>query len=146
MLLLDTNVLSELMRVQPHARVLDWLDRQDARTLFVSAVSEAEIRTGLGFLPEGRRRRVLTQAANRVLDELFSARVLPFNAAAARDYAHIACHRRAAGRPISQFDCQIASIARSNGMAVATCDIEGFSGCGIEVIDPWEGEAGIGRA
>lgn len=137
MIVLDTNVLSELMRRSPDSRVLGWLDREDARGLFVSAVSEAEIRTGLGLLPDGRRRWELTTAADRVLDELFSGRVLPFDATAARVYADIACQRRAAGRPMSQFDCQVAAIAHSRGMAVATRDVEGFVGCGVEVIDPW---------
>ena len=136
MIVLDTNVLSELMRASPHPQVLGWVDREDARGLFVSPVSAAEIRTGLGLLPDGRRRRELT-AADRVLDEWFSGRVLPFDAAAARVYADIACQRRAVGRPISQFDCQIAAIARSRGMAVATQDAEGFSGCGIDLINPW---------
>ena len=139
MIVLDTNVVSELMRASPHPQVLGWLDREDARGLFVSAVSEAEIRTGLGQLPDGWRRRELTDAADRVLEKWFGGRVLPFDAAAARVYADIACHRRATGRPISQADCQIAAIARSRGMAVATRDVDGFSGCGIEVIDPWEG-------
>ncbi len=139
MIVLDTNVLSELMRGRPTPRVLDWLDREDARGFFVSAVSVAEIRTSLGLLPVGRRRRELTEAADRVLGELFSGRVLPFDVEAAGDYADIASRRRATGRPISQFDCQIAAIARSNGMAVATRDVDGFSGCGIEVIDPWAG-------
>ena len=139
MIVLDTNVLSELMRGRPTPRVLDWLDREDARGFFVSAVSVAEIRTGLGLLPDGRRRRELSAGADRVPDEVFRGRVLAFDAAAAGDYADLACSRRAAGRPISQFDCQIASIARANGMAVATRDVEGFGGCGVEVIDPWAG-------
>ena len=137
MIVLDTNVVSEVMRASPHPRVLGWLDREDARGLCLTAVSEAEIRTGPGLLPDGWRRRELTDAADRVLDEWFSGRVLPFDAAAARVYADIACHRRAAGRPISQFDCQIAAIARSRGMSVATRDVDGFRGCGIDVNDPW---------
>ena len=137
MVVLETNVVSELMRASPHPQVLGWLDGQDARGLFMSAVSEAEIRTGLGLLPDGRRRRELTEAADLVLNELFRGRVLPFDAAAARVYADIACQRRAVGRPMSQFDCQIAAIARSVGMAVATRDVDGFSGCGIDVINPW---------
>ncbi len=139
MIVLDTNVLSEVMRRSPDSRVLGWLDREDARGLFVTAVSEAEIRTGLGLLPDGRRRWELTVAADRVLDEAFSGRVLPFDSTAALDYADIACERRAAGRPMSQFDCQIAAIARSRGMGVATRDVEGFVGCEVEVIDPWSG-------
>ena len=95
MIVLDTNVVSELMRASPHPLVLGWLDREDARGLFVSAVSEAEIRTGLGLRLGGRRRRELTDAADRVFGKLFSGRVLPFDAAAARVYADIACHRRA---------------------------------------------------
>lgn len=139
MIVLDTNVLSELMRARPNSVVQGWMDREDARGLFASAVSEAEIRTGLGLLPDGRRRRELTEAADLVLNELFRGRVLPFDAAAARVYADIACQRRVDGRPVSQFDCQIAAIARSREMAVATRDVEGFWGCGIEVIDPWSG-------
>ena len=139
MIVLDTNVVSELMRASPHPLVLGWLDREDARSLFVSAVSEAEIRTGLGLRLGGRRRRELTDAADRVFGRLFSGRVLPFDAAAARVYADIACHRRAAGRPISRFDCQVAAIARSRGMSVAARDVDGFSGCRIDVINPWAG-------
>ena len=139
MIVLDTSVLSELMRRRPDLRVLGWLDRADARGLFVTAASEAEIRTGLGLLPDGRRRRELTASAGRVFDEAFRGRVLPFDATAERDCAEIACERRAEGRPISQFDCQIAAIAHSRGMAVATRDVEGFAGCGVAVIDPWSG-------
>ena len=125
------------MRANPSPQVLGWLDREDARGLFVVAAGEAEIRTGLGLLPDGRRRRVLTDAAELVLDGLFGRRVPPFDAAAARVYADIACQRRAAGCPISQFDCQIAAIAHSRGMSVATRDVDGFRGCGIDVNDPW---------
>ena len=82
MIVLDTNVLSGLMRASPHPQVLGWVDREDARGLFVSAVSEAEIRTGLGLLPDGRRRRELTDAAELVLNSLFGGRVLPFDSAA----------------------------------------------------------------
>ena len=81
----------------------------------------------------------LTDAADRVFGKLFSGRVLPFDAAAARVYADIACRRRVEGRPISQLDCQIAAIARSRGMSVAARDVDGFSGCRIDVINPWAG-------
>ena len=103
MILLDTNVLSELMRRSPDSRVLGWLDREDARGLFVTAVGEAGIRTGPGLLPDGRRRRELTASAARAFDEAFRVRVLPFDATAAGAYADITCQRRAAGRPIGQF-------------------------------------------
>ena len=139
MMVLDTSVVSELARASPAPRVLAWLDRQDVHSLFVTVVTEAEIRTSIALLLTGWRRDGLAAAADRTFDELFSSRVLPFDAAAARAYAEIVASRRDARCPISQADCQIAAIARSRGMAVATRDVEGLSGCGIEVINPWEG-------
>ena len=139
MIVLDTSVVSELTRKKPSPRVLAWLDRQDVRSLFVTAVTEAEIRTGIALLLTGWRRDGLAAAADRMFGEVFSGRVLAFDVAAAKAYAEIAASRREARRPISQADCQVAAVARSNGMAVATRDVEGFGGCGIEVIDPWAG-------
>ena len=137
MVLLDTNVVSELMRDAPSAEVLSWMDEQPARELFVTAVTEAEIRTGIAVLPDGVRRRGLVNAAERTLGELFAGRILPFDSGAARAYADIAAASRAAGRPVSQSDCQIAAIARSRGMAVATRNVRDFADAGIDVIDPW---------
>lgn len=137
MVILDTNVVSEMMLDSPHPTVLAWMDSRPARELFVTAVTEAEVRTGVAILPDGARRRDLAAAAERTVDRLFAGRVLPFDSAAARSYAAIASGRRAAGRPISQADCQIAAIARSRGMAVATRNVQDFSGTGIAVIDPW---------
>ena len=137
MVVLDTNVVSELMHGEPSARVLAWLDDRPTRELFVTAVTEAEVRTGIAFLPEGARRRSLAEAAERAFGGLFAGRVLPFDGAAARVYAEIAAARRAAGRPLCQTDGQIAAIARSRGMTVATRNIRDFSETGIEVIDPW---------
>ena len=143
MIVLDTDVVSELMHTNPEPQVLAWLDRRDARDLFTTVVSEAEIRTSIALLLAGWRRDGLAEAADRTFDELFSGRVLPFDAAAVQAYAEITANRRSARQPsrrrISQFDCQIAAIARSNGMAMATRDVEGFAGCGVEVIDPWSG-------
>ena len=139
MVLLDTNVVSELMLAAPSAEVLAWMDDLPARQLFVSAVTEAEVRTGIAVLPEGARRRVLADAAERTLSGLFAGRVLPFDSGAARAFADIAAARRAAGRPISQSDCQIAAIAVSRGMAVATRNVRDFCGTGVDVIDPWRG-------
>ena len=119
MVVADTNVVSEPMRSDPSAEVLAWLDRRPARELFVTAVTEAEVRTGIAFLPAGARRRGLAEAAERTFGSLFTGRVLPFDSDAARAYAEIAAVRRAVGRPISQVDCQIAAIARSRSMAVA---------------------------
>ena len=137
MVLLDTNVMSELMRAAPSAAVLAWMDELPPRRLFVTAVTEAEVRTGIAILPEGARRRGLADAAERALGVLFAGRVLPFDSDAARAYADIAVASRAAGRPISEADCQIAAIARCRGMAVATRNARDFSETGVEVIDPW---------
>ena len=137
MVVLDTNVVSELMQAEPSSTVLAWLDDRPTRELFVTSVTEAEIRTGIAFLPEGARRRGLAEAAERLFGGLFAGRVLPFDSAAARVYAAIAAARRAAGRPLSQTDGQIAAIARSRGMTVATRNVRDFSGTEVEVIDPW---------
>ena len=139
MVVLDTNVVSELMGDDPHADVLLWLDDRPTRELFVTAITEAEIRTGIALLPQGRRRRGIAAAADRAFGALFAGRVLPFDSPAARAYAEMAAARRAAGRPVSQADGQIAAIARSRGMAVVTRNIGDFDDMGIEVIDPWAG-------
>ena len=137
MVVLDTNVVSELMQSAPSSKVLAWLDDRPTRELFMTAVTEAEIRTGIAFLPEGGRRRGLAEAAERAFGGLFAGRVLPFDSAAARIYAEVAAARRASGRPLSQTDGQIAAIARSRGMTVATRNVRDFAETGIEVIDPW---------
>ena len=128
------------MRERPKLEVLKWLDNQLTDTLFVTAVTEAEIRTGIAILPEGERQRGLASAADRVFGVLFSDRVLPFDSDAAQAYATLAAERRAAGRPISQADCQIAAIALSRRMPVVTRDVDDFEGCGVDVINPWEDE------
>ena len=137
MVLLDTNVVSDLMRAAPSAEVVVWMDALPPRELFVTAITEAEVRTGIAILPAGARRRGLADAAERMLRGLFAGRVLPFDSDAAHAYADIAAASRAAGRPISQSDCQIAAIARSRGVAVATRNVRDFSETGVEVIDPW---------
>lgn len=140
MVVIDTNIVSELMRAEPSAEVLAWMDDRPARELFVTAVTEAEVRTGIALLPEGRRRRGLAEACERAFGSLFAGRVLPFDGDAARAYAEIASARGVLGRPVSQADCQIAAIARSCGMAVATRNIRDFEDMGIEILDPWNGE------
>ena len=144
MIVLDTNVVSELMRDHPQPAVLAWLDRQPVSTLFVTAITEAEIRMGIALLPGGRRRPGLTTAAERAFGVLFAGRILPFNSAAAHAYATIMADRRAAGRPISQADCQIAAIARARGVPVATRNVADFTGCGITVVNPWENKTARG--
>ncbi len=137
MIVLDTNVVSELMRPHPAGQVVDWVGRQPALRLYTSSISEAELRYGVEVLSEGTRRRALQAAVDGLLREDFAGRILPFDSDAARAYALIAAARRAAGRPISQPDCQIAGIARSVGATVATRDTGGFEGCGVRVVNPW---------
>ena len=138
MIVLDTNGLSELLRPTPAPQVEAWLAAQDGTNVYFTAVGEAELRHGVAVLPAGRRRDALAQAIEGMLDEDFRDRILPFDREAARAYAAIAAERRAAGRPISQFDCQIAAIARAQGASVATRNTGDYEGCGVAVIDPWE--------
>ncbi len=137
MIVLDTNIVSELLRPAPGPQVEAWLAAQDGAIIYFTAVGEAELRHGVAILPAGRRRRTLAEVIEGMLEEDFHDRILPFDRAAARAYATIAAERRVAGRPISQFDCQIAAIARSRDAAVATRNRVDFEGCGVELIDPW---------
>lgn len=137
MVILDTNVVSELLRPSPEPRVEAWLAAQDGAQVYLTAVSEAELRYGVAILADGRRRSALSEAIEGMLRDDFRARILPFDSSAAEAYAALAADRRASGRPISQFDGQIAAIARAHGAAVATRNTGDFDGCGIELIDPW---------
>jgi predicted nucleic acid-binding protein len=138
-IVLDTNVVSELMRPAPDEAVLAWFAAQDPSQLYLSAISEAELRTGVEVLPAGRRRDALMAAVDAMVAEDFADRLLAFDSDAAKAYASIAAERRSAGRPISGADCQIAAIARARGAGVATRNVRDFAGCGIDVVDPWRG-------
>ena len=137
MFVLDTNVASELMRPAPASTVAAWIARRDAADLFLTAVGEAELRYGIAIMPVGRRRTMLEASMTRWLDLGFGERILPFDSGAARVYAEIAAVRRRKGRPIGVADCQIAAIARSRGMAVATRNVRDFADTGVETIDLW---------
>jgi len=137
MIVLDTNVLSEALRPAPERRVLAWLEAQPANSLFTTAMTEGEILYGIRVLAEGQRRRKLWEAATAIFREDLAGRVLSFDSDAAAGYAQISAARRAAGRPISQFDATIAAIARSHGATLATRNVTDFEGCGVELIDPW---------
>ncbi|MDE0176210.1 MAG: type II toxin-antitoxin system VapC family toxin [Defluviicoccus sp.] len=139
-IVIDTNVVSELMRLTPEPAVMAWFARRNAEELYLTAVAEAELRAGAAILPAGRRRDRLSAEVDAVVREDFAGRVLPFDSAAARAYAAIAASRGSTGRPILEADCQIAAIARSRGMAVATRNVRDFSGTGIEVLNPWAGD------
>jgi toxin FitB len=138
LIILDTNVLSELLRPEPAKEVERWLSAQDGAKVYFTAVGEAELRHGVAILPAGKRRTALTTAIEGLLEEDFRDRILPFDRAAARAYAAIAALRRASGHPISQFDCQIAAIARAREATVATRNTHDFEGCAIKVFDPWK--------
>ncbi len=133
----DTNVLSELMRPAPNTAITSWVAEQTTSTLYLTAVSEAELRYGLAIMPPGRRRDGLAQGLERMLRTGFANRILPFDSSAAYTYAEIAAARRALGRPMPEADCQIAAIARSRDMAVVTRNVRDFADTGIGVIDPW---------
>lgn len=139
MILLDTNVVSELMRSSPDPVVETWITQHSVEELFFSAIGEAELRYGVAVMPMGRRRDRLASEIEAMLREDFEGRVLPFDSEAARAYAELASARRTAGRPAPLADCQIAAIARSKDMAVATRNVRDFTDLGVEVIDPWTG-------
>ena len=139
MFLIDTIVISELMRATPAPSVLSWFSTQDPSTLYLSAVTEAELRTGIAILPEGQRREGLKAALDATISEDFEGRILPFDTDAAKAYAEIASIRRAAGRPIADADCQIAAIARAAGAIVVTRNLRDFEGCGVDLVNPWGG-------
>ncbi len=137
MIVLDTNVLSELMKTVPDAAVFAWLERQRRAALFTTAVSLAEVYYRLEILPQGRRRASLTEAARAIFEENFAGRVLSFDAEAAMIYSTTSAAHRRAGRPIGRFDCQIAAIARSRGATLATRNTVVFELCGISLVNPW---------
>ena len=137
MIILDTNVISDMIGPAPSPAVATWVFRQPPGDMFVSAVTEAELRYGVEIMPQGRRRDRYLAEIDGLLHAEFAGRILPFDSVAAQTYATIVAARRAAGRPIAQFDGQIAAIARSLAASVATRDAGGFEGCGIDVIDPW---------
>ena len=137
MFLLDTNVVSELLRPSPETVVENWVGDHRAKDLYFSAIGEAELLYGVAILPIGRRKTMLASAINSILREDFAHRILPFDSDAAREYASIAAARRSAGRPVEPADCQIAAIARSRAMTVATRNARDFEDSGIEVVDPW---------
>lgn len=144
MILLDTNILSELMRERPAARVFDWVNRRPASELGITAVTVAEILYGIGRMPEGKKKRTLLALTEKMFEKEFSRRILPFDAHAAVEYAAIVLAREKMGEPISMADAEIASICRLHGYALATRNTADFRNTGIKLIDPWEEESGKG--
>jgi hypothetical protein len=138
LILLDTNVISELMRPAPDANVVAWLDRQQDKIIWICAITQAEILMGLALMPEGKRKQGLMDVAAAMFDEDFANRCLPFDSDAANHYANIIAERTRQGSPISVEDAQIASIARANNLSIATRNGKDFAGIeGLTVVNPW---------
>ncbi len=136
MIILDTNVVSEVMKPDPHPAVLAWLNDQSAETLYLSSVSVAELYFGIGALPNGKRKELLAQTLDGLM-KLFKGRILPFDTEAARHYAELAVSAKAKGRGFPTPDGYIAAIAASQGFIVASRDTAPCEAAGVKVIDPW---------
>ncbi len=139
MILLDTNVVSEPLRPAPDSRVVEWIDAQPLETLFLSAITVAELRAGVALLPVGKRRARLHESLEKRVLPLFAGRVLPFDLGCTQAYAELMAKARASGLAIASADGYIAAIAASNGLAVATRDTGPFEATGAAVINPWLG-------
>jgi predicted nucleic acid-binding protein len=137
MILLDTNVISEPQRQSPNARVLDWIDAQALETLYLSAITVAELRAGIALMPAGKRRDGLDANLEKRLLPMFANRVLSFDMACTKAYAELLAKARASGLAIETADAFIAAVALANGFTVATRDTTPFEAAGLNVINPW---------
>jgi len=137
MIILDTNVISEILRPEPDPRVVDWLEAHPRTSLFTTTVTRGELLYGVRLLLAGQRREALLQAVLAIFASDLAGQVLNFDGESADACAEIAAERRAMGKPVSQFDAMIAGIARSRGASLATRNVKDFADCGINVIDPW---------
>ena len=141
MIVLDTNILSELMRPHPAEQVRSWLNAQQTEDVFLTAVTSAEVLRGIARMPRGLRKDVIADKAEQLLDRIFGDRVLPFDAPAAAHFAVVAASREQQGRPIGMADAQIAAICRLHGADLATRNVKDFADTGIGVLDPWSAPA-----
>jgi predicted nucleic acid-binding protein len=142
-IILDTNILSELVRATPAPAVLQWAHAQDPEAIFTTAICEAELLYGVAIMADGQRRDLLTRAVQSMLNIVLAGRVLPFDRSAASVYAKLGGAGRREGRPTGMADLQIAAIARARSAdAIATRNVRHFAGAGVAVVDPWQ--AGIG--
>lgn len=142
MIILDTNVLSALMRQTPEPLVVAWVDRQPAESVWITSITLFEARLGLALLPKGRRRRALEEAFARLLEEDLEDRVLDFDSAAAAEAATLAAERQRSGRPVEMRDTQIAGIALARRATLATRNLRHFRDLKVPVVDPWQARAG----
>jgi len=137
MFILDTNVICEILRPQPDRSVVAWFESQPREQLFTTAITQAEILYGLALLPKGSRLEKLSEVTHLIFEEDLEGRILAFGSDAAEHYANLVAARKFAGRPISQFDAMIASIARLHGAGISTRNTSDFENCGVEVMNPW---------
>ena len=140
MILLDTNVISELMREHPEPAVSAWLDEQPEQELWTASVILAELLSGIDMMPAGRGQKALRDAVEGMIAEDFRGRIVDFDLPAARQYGKILATRRNMGRPIREFDAQIAAIASVHRAKLATRDVNNFVACGLNVLNPWLAE------
>ena len=138
MIVLDTNVLSELMKARPERSVVNWIGEHKTADLFITALTQGEILYGLEILPSGKRRTALKESARAMFKQDFARRILPFDTNAVKLFAIIVANRKKTGFPISQIDAQIAAIAVLHNATLATRNIKDFKKCGIDIINPWE--------
>ena len=138
MILLDTNVISEPQRQKPNARVIDWIDAQALETLYLSAITVAELRAGIALMPAGKRRDSLHENLEKRLLPMFANRVLSFDMACTKAYAELLAKSRAAGLVIETADAFTAAVALANGFTIATRETRPFEAAGLNVINPWE--------
>jgi predicted nucleic acid-binding protein len=137
MILLDTNVISEPLRHSPEASVIEWIDAQSLETLYLSAITVAELRAGVALMPTGKRRAALHESLEKQVLPMFAGRVLPFDLACTHAYAEVLANARKAGSGIATADACIAAVALANGFIVATRDTSPFQAAGLTVINPW---------
>ena len=142
MIVLDTNVVSKMMRPAPDASVLNWLNTQVAEELWLNSVVVSELLFGIARLPAGARKRQLTYAFAAMLSEDFAGRILPFDLEAAVIYAELAAGGAAKGRPVAMADAQIAAICLAQGAKLATRNLKHFEGLGMVLVNPWVITAG----
>ena len=145
MIVLDTNVLSEIMKPTPDAKVLLWVDSIPTPQTAVTAVTVAEILYGIGRLPDGARRRKLMAVAESIFDEEFRNRILVFDADAAVEYATLVVEREAVGLPLAMVDAQIAAICRKHECTLATRNVRDFDRTGVTIVNPWNHACQVDR-
>ncbi len=141
MIILDTNVVSELIRPVPSEEVIRWVAAQPPLLLYTTSITQAEMLYGMEILTKGKKKRELEAALGGMFDQDFRDRVLSFDSGCAKFFAEVAAARKMLGRPISQFDAQIAAIARNRKAVLATRNISDFSGCGLKLVNPWASES-----